>query len=98
MTVYTLCIRNSGVWKVIQSERLIPFVCVFVETNSSGVTGIRSYELKYINVRRHLLDGVFYRVAAEEKVQESVIRHLIRKSGISPAPEQLVHKTKYQRK
>lgn len=98
MAVYTLCIRNDGIWRVISSERLHSFVCVFAETDRVDETGSRSYELKHLNVRRHLLDGVFYRVAAEEKVTASTIRHLIQNSGISPAPEQPVHKTIYQRK
>lgn len=93
----TLCVRNDGTWVIIQSEKLIPFVRVFVETYKTKLAGMRSYEAKYLPVRRYPLDGVTYCVAVEENVGCEVIELLVRTSGVSPAPEQKAYKRKNQK-
>ncbi|MDM3050974.1 hypothetical protein OGV87_10245 [Citrobacter sp. CK183] len=82
---------------IIQSEKLIPFVRVFVETHKTELAGMHSYEAKYLPVRRYPLDGVSYCVVTEENVRREVIELLVRTSGVSPAPEQKVYKKKNQK-
>ena len=94
MDVSTLCIRKDGSSYVVDSERLQHYVCILVETHRMKNAIGRSFEAKYLDVRRYSFNGMVYLIAMEGRVSLSIIEHLVNISCLKPAPGRTAHKRK----